>query len=1035
MDKEKFISEKMKVLVGKENYSRSQAYAIALSYWNDRDKAQQGLVVDTTKNDLQNYQIHPIGNLDKNAEFQARLRLQHPELYSQKNVLEAKNYLNDKTTSNLRPIMKIQDGVENTKLGNGYYIYYKTPTDPSFNYKNDRDFVTRDAFENTVIKTPAYQKYSRGMQQGGNWYDNNSTLFQLPQQNDYMLTPEQLSNIDNVVSKDKPFISPQVKNVPDINTTDYNTNRVNILNPYGDVSLEYALNLAGKGFGSGDYGKASLGTGLSLIKGARNLLTGFSTGRESKRIEDEYLQKRYDNTPSYQYAQQGGIKNSDIIAQNAIVDDPSGNINLEGDEFVKRTNGQVQPVIGDKHIENGKIGKGVDAKLNNGDKVLSNYLKLRPTDIKELKERYEISVKKGATFAEAQKKLDSKLGIKTLESEKSDTLQKIEKVLKIQDLDTRTLNLNSLSEKVANINEKLNTLSGIRANNFEFLFQKQEQQPKKGTGKELFDEDGKEVTQVNNSIAQQGGEIEELAKKHGIPLERAFELLQQGGVQTNQEELQEGQNSNLQEEQKEISPEQIVQAFAQLTQQDPQQIVTQLEKMQPDEQQRALEQMVQALQQGQQNPQEDQIEGQMSNPQEEQKEVAQKGGYSFSTRYVPNLKGYDAEGNSILNQDTLSNVEDIQSYTGKGYGQKMADVEKTINMHNWYFDSEKKKEDFRNAVKKEGEQPEVKAFQEAYNRELEARAEKAGLPKDQVEGIKKEVGFSNNGVQKVDGLFGAFTSTRPLYNFSKKDGDVQVTVDDPITNTTNTEIVSKNNVKNIMPNFSTYIPLFSPMQSIAKENINIPRLEPIKATTEPMLAEQERQRQTDMERIQQSGLSPQQQEATLAQGLASSQMASNDAISKVEQYNASNQFATDQYNVGAQTKQDIMNSQFRQDYQNKAMQTMANEEESMRNQYRSNFLQEQANSNNVIDMNRINLLSDQFAISPTGIEALNNKPYSFTNDYSAIENFLKTATPEQILAFKKQKGLKNTNTYNTTSNSDIIKNIYGNKVSSSKSKK
>ena len=58
------------------------------------------------------------------------------------------------------------------------------------------------------------------------------------------------------------------------------------------------------------------------------------------------------------------------------------NVNLEGNEFVMRNDGQVQPVVGDKHIENGKKADGVNAQLEDGDKVLSNYVKLKPNDIK-----------------------------------------------------------------------------------------------------------------------------------------------------------------------------------------------------------------------------------------------------------------------------------------------------------------------------------------------------------------------------------------------------------------------------------------------------------------------------------------------------------------------------------------------------------------------------------------------------------------------------------------------------------------------------
>ena len=214
-----------------------------------------------------------------------------------------------------------------------------------------------------------------------------------------------------------------------------------------------------------------------------------------------------------------------------------------------------------------------------------------------------------------------------------------------------------------------------------------------------------------------------------------------------------------------------------------------------------------------------------------------------------------------------------------------------------------------------------------------------------------------------------------------------------------------------MPNFGSYIPLFSPMSPIAKETINIPRMDAIKTTAEPYLAEQERQRLTDVERIEQAGMSPQQTEALLAQGLSSSQMASNDAIAKAEQYNAQNQYAVDRYNLGARSKEDIMNAQFRQDYQGKALQTLANNEESMRNQYRSAFLQGEKDRQYIDQLNKANMMSDQWALVPgQGIVALNNKPFELPNNtLELLKNYDKMTPAERIAFMKSQSKLAQVN--------------------------
>lgn len=874
---------------------------------------------------------------------------------------------------------------------------------------------------------------------GQNQFSNSA--YSVPSQVGYSFDPQKSFANYNQTQNNQEASNPQ---------NPYTQNSVNILNPYGGISMEYALNFAGEGFGSKDYGKAAVGTGLSLLKGARNFLTGFSTGRENQRVGQEYDDKRFDKTPNYTYSfQQGGVKNSDIIAQNAIVDQGQGNVNLEGKEFVMRNNGQVQPVVGDKHIENGKKADGVNAQLEDGDKVLSNYVKLKPNDIKDLKERYDISLKKGVTFAEAQKKLDQKLGIKKLETEKADILEKIEKATKIKDSDTKQLSLEVLTKKTGDVNEKLNTLSGIRADNFEYLFQKQESQPKLGNGSQLFDKNGKEVTETKDNIAQQGG-IFELANKYGISPERAQELIAQQGGQ-----MEQGQ----------VSPEQIISQYAQLVQQDPQQIVAQLQKMSPEEQQQAIMQMSQALQQGQQSPQEEQAEGQMSNPQEEQMEAMQYGGRKEYMQSAGEKK-LTYEQIVAMNNAAGTNLNTPSVWTGQTANEfynpyskwetYLGRTPRDIKSHEIYqkgVSSDLNPQisqlitsgempltnKHRELLKKAG----VQGADKITNYTSLSEADRNKLGQDFVlsgytdtlaghRGVSIQPGeMTQEEYAQASGKYNKLTDTegRQIYakyddkgnllkddkgNFvfyyPKKAGEPEKKVDpskitdetkDSYTEQPNQEVESRTNVKNVMPNFGSYIPLFSPMSPIAKETINIPRMDAIKTTAEPYLAEQERQRLTDVERIEQAGMSPQQTEALLAQGLSSSQMASNDAIAKVEQYNAQNQFQADQYNLGARSKEDIMNAQFRQDYQGKALQTLANQEESMRNQYRSNFLQEQANSNKVINMNTANALNDNFAVTPSGVEFLNNKPYELPNNTLELLKNYDKMTPAERIAFIK----------------------------------
>jgi hypothetical protein len=764
----------------------------------------------------------------------------------------------------------------------------------------------------------------------------------------------------------------------------YSPNRVNLISPDGGLSLDYALNYAGRGFGSKNAMQAGIGTGLSLLKGARNFLTGFSEGKENLRVADEMQDYQFDRPRNFVYRQSGGkIKNSDVIAQNALTDEGQGNINMEMGEFVLRREGQVQPVVGEPHVKNGKIADGVNATLNDGDKVISDYVKLKPIDVKELKERYDLSVKKGITFAQAQKKLDQKLGIKKLEEEKATVLEKLEKASKIKDEASRELSTNALTKSMATINEKLGTLGEIRAEGADFIFTLQEAHPKKGSSGELFDKNGKLVTQrMEENTYQQGGDfyITQLAKKHNIPIERAMELvnMQMGG-----EQPQEGGQE-----------QQIMQMVAEALQNgaSPEEILQQLVDSGVPQEQAVM--IVEGVMQ------------QMQAPQEQQIPMAQQG-----------LE-------KMTDEDRAKRFDDAyKSYVGLGYeGKKdIGEIQKWLtekypeDVVNYYIKSGQPanakhidiiKEKYKDIFKTTGIDPNKPSA--SYTSE-----EKKKLTNALGENATKEFwleGFKDNLYDWRLPLIGnnirAIDTNTPLQVTPGKtlDGNSQnpaeVSVEKSNGAPTNNE--GGNGVRNIMTNFEPYIPLFGAIQPIAKQNVAFQRQEPVKATVEPMLAEQERMRMTDVERTEQLGLTPQQQEALMASGLATSQMSANDAISKTEQWNAQNQFATDQYNLGIGAKEQIMNNQFDSDYQDKMMQTLATLEDTTRGIYRDQYLQGVQNRRDVANMNLINARSDQFAITPYGIEYLNNKGIP-VQDNSFMNKKLEDMTPAEREEYKRRQ--------------------------------
>lgn len=946
MDKDTYISYKIKKLKD-EGYSNAQSQAIAISMEKERHKQQGGSVNIASINQGTGIQF--------NQDF-------------------ANSYFTPETTP---PVTKPSE-VEYLKLpvkditSTGQWSdrkVWRTQRPEWFLGKNqpvegkDYNVIPYSQWQ-TYQNSPEYQTYMGSMQVGGQatvspYALNYPTFMNNFEQSPYIQRPDLVTQPDftgtpfstTAFTADPAVTQQQLGSPyrfsdempagtynPPVQPTYNNTTRVNVFNPYAGVDLGGALNYAGQGFGSGNAYQATLGTGLSVLKGARNFLTGYASGKESKRVQQEMYNDLYNPKINYQALQQGGqITNAEMLTGQYITDEPLANYNIEKNEYVKRnSDNQVQLAVGEPHIKNGKEAAGIDVRLENGDKVLSNYTKIPAKNIKELKERYDISLKKGATFADAQKAYDRKLGIQKETDELSKLIERSGENSNTQDETTRILNDATLSKEIEASKKKLDLLNAPQAMMFEDLFNIQESLPKKGKPGELLDENGKPIAKEGAKKYQQGGEITELSKKFGITTERAQELLalQEGGEQVSQEEAQPVNQEQVlqfvvQSLQNGATPEEVVQ---QLTQNGiPQEIAVAV-----------VEQVIQGSQQ-----------------QESEMSVAQQGtGFSFATRYAPMLTGYDVTGSSILNQDTLTGVEQTQPYfEGQGYGAKMANVEDTIKLHDWYFNTETKKKAFREASKKQGEQPEIKAFQEAYNNEILKRGEKAGVSKSELNNIVEQVGFTGSGARQLDGKFGAFTSTRPLYDFSKsKAGEVKVE-ETPVTTVQTPEVINRNITKTAFPLLPDDLRIFpSALNPLYKEQIALGRAEPTKLTTEPFLASQEAQRQAEIARVQASGLPPQLQESVLAQGLATSQISANDAIAKVEMANQANQAQVDQFNIGQRSKENLTNAQFNQQYQNQMLGGLNAYESALRSYYLESNLQ---NRQNFKDVDAINLLNSQ----------------------------------------------------------------------------
>lgn len=1035
MTEQNFVDQKIKELI-KNGYKRNQAYLVAKSMYT-KQYAQQAI--------------------DYNKEYMA-----------------------------MTP--------EQEQLKSGQFVGYGNSFPQGIEYNfNSKIPTPQNPFENT-----GYANYAQTLEQ------NNP----LPQSD--FRGYQQYNTLDPNFKPSNTLKKPTYPTTSGNSVDTTQRNEVNIMNPFSGVSLDESLTYAGQGFGEGDPYKAGIGTSLSLLKGARGFMSGYANGKESKRVANANRDTQYEQNRNYTYsAQQGGKKltNAENLTGQFVADEGVGNVNMENDEFVKRTTGQVQQVVGENHVRNGKEAEGVDVNLEDGDKTLSNtkILPIGAKNAKELKDRYNITVKAKDTFASVQKKVDSKIGYKKETEELSSWIEKFGDNEKLKDKTTKELNAPIIEKKMLASKAKIEALNEVRGMVFEDLYNRQEQIPKKGKPGDLFTDSGKLVTEKNEGVAQQGGE-------------------QEGGQAM-----------------------QIIQAYAEASGQDPQALAEQIGQMQPEEQQQALQQMVQELQGGQ-----GQGEQNQSSQEEQQEMTAQQGGlmemaskYGISNeraqelvnlqqggeekiapqRPIKFIQQVSTEGYRDNNrlapgdyqkvyytdpQNAKIENQDYEYLTDSGY-----DMLKKMNNYRIYMEQKNKVVPQNNQIAginqqggekdyyqlageynpnkpygkdwtKDDQKTRYEAFlqqarllgyegkltdkdfdkdkawgelqnfiadkapqeTEAYAKGTRMTAKGVGILKKSNPEIFKKTGIStkkpdedyseeevtllaqeleNSGKTPKDFWVNQFKDGRRAYrapmvatnlqakgmantsqtqapttttDMSKfystpKEGAVQVDAQgQPIPQ----ETVDENGVKNYMPSFPVDLRMPpSALSALNKPYVPFGRQEPIKATAEPMLAEQERLRQTDLERINQTGLSPQQMEALSASGLASSQMASNDAIGKVENFNAQNQFQTDQFNIGQRTKEDTINTQFSQKYQDQMLGSMDAYERNWRNYYTEGNLQNRMNYNYVNDLNKANAMSDQYAIVPgQGVIFKNNQSQNLSLGHLSDNVWSDMTSQEQI---------------------------------------
>ena len=204
------------------------------------------------------------------------------------------------------------------------------------------------------------------------------------------------------------------------------------------------------------------------------------------------------------FFQDGGTKEEKLIStlaggvqygmdKEAPIAEP--NAELEKGEWILDSDG-LRVVIGDTHKDGGE-----DMVLEDGAQILSNYLEAPKSLINSLNKEHGTKIKPKATYAEALSQVYKKIGLDKLQNEQATLIEKVKfQQENTKDANTQMMNIELLSNKVKEIEDKKQPLQVKAEEAFSKLFEKQEVSKPK---------DKVETNEEGQVFAQNGAVVEE----------------------------------------------------------------------------------------------------------------------------------------------------------------------------------------------------------------------------------------------------------------------------------------------------------------------------------------------------------------------------------------------------------------------------------------------------------------------------------------------------------------------------------------------
>lgn len=318
-------------------------------------------------------------------------------------------------------------------------------------------------------------------------------------------------------------------------------NRFNLFNPFGGIDNSTALSYGFYNLGQGNTGQGLLGLGKGILGSARQGFSAYGAGKSQRDLLNRQNNQSIINT---NYLEKGGsVSVGKFLSGKYITDSSNPNVEIEVKEkTLNSVTGEVQTAVGETH-EKG----GIKTNLPDGSKVLSDHTKIGAQNAKQLSKELDIKVKAKNTFADVLDKYSKKIGVEKNIEEGEKLVEKTEETLKMEETDTKQINMDFIQQETARIEAEKEELNTQQQEAFKTIFDKQEAQ--------------KEI-----NFLQRGGEIAPAAQEQEMNPDDIIVQVQQAIAQGTQ--IEEILNSLLSMGYSEEQSSQIIQASQ--SQQQPQ---------------------------------------------------------------------------------------------------------------------------------------------------------------------------------------------------------------------------------------------------------------------------------------------------------------------------------------------------------------------------------------------------------------------------------------------------------------------------------